>query len=606
MSSYNAPLKDMKFLLKDVIGLAEVGSLPGYEDATPDTVDAILDEAARFSNEVLDPLNVVGDREGPVYDAKASSVRTSPGFKDAYRQFCENGWNALAFEPEWGGQGLPKLVSTPVLEMWKSANLAFSLCPMLTQGAIEALILRGSDTLKKTYLEKMVSGTWTGTMNLTEAQAGSDLSLIRTRAERRNDAEHGEHYRLFGQKIFITWGEHDVAENIIHLVLARTPDAPEGVKGISLFVVPKFLPKADGTPGRRNDLRAGSIEHKLGIHGSPTAVMLYGDQGEGAVGYVVGEENRGLEYMFIMMNAARFVVGLEGVALAERSFQRAVAFASERLQGRDLVEGKTVPIIRHPDIRRMLMSMKSQAEATRALAYAVAAAMDVARLHPDEASRRKAQGYVDLMIPVVKGWSTEAGVQAASLGVQVHGGMGFIEETGAAQHLRDARITTIYEGTTGIQANDLLGRKLLRDGGAAMREWLASIGTLDTELAGARNPDIIALRSPLSSSVQALAECVDYFLATGKKDPRAVYAGAVPFLSLTGNVAGGAMLARCALVADRKLGTPGADDAFLRAKIATARFFAEHFLVQSGGLRESIVRGASTIMEIPDSQFVAA
>ncbi len=605
MSSYSAPLKDMKFLLKDVIGLAEVGSLPGCEDATPDTADAILEEAAKFAGEVLDPLNVVGDREGPSYDGATSRVKTSPGFKEAYRQFCENGWNGLGFEPEWGGQGLPKLVSTPVLEMLKSANLAFSLCPMLTQGAIEALVLRGSEQLKTTYLRKMVAGTWTGTMNLTEPQAGSDLSLVRTRAERHTDAENGAHYRLFGQKIFITWGEHDVAENIIHLVLARTPDAPEGVKGISLFVVPKFLPKADGTPGRRNDVRAGSIEHKLGIHGSPTAVMLYGDKGEGAVGFVVGEENRGLEYMFIMMNAARFVVGLEGVALAERAFQRAVHYASERLQGRDLVEGRTVPIIRHPDIRRMLMLMKSQAEATRALAYDVAAAMDIARLHPDETRRKQAQGYVDLMIPVVKGWSTEAGLQVASLGVQVHGGMGFIEETGAAQHLRDARITTIYEGTTGIQANDLLGRKLLRDGGGAMRAWLESLKPLDSALGGAKNPDVGALRGPLAGGAQALIDALKYFVATAKQDPRATFAGAVPFLMLTGHVAGGAMLARSALVAERKLQESGADADFLKAKIATARFFAEHILTQSGGLRDAIVGGASTIMAIADDKLIA-
>ncbi len=606
MSTYSAPLKDMKFLLNEVAGLAEVAALPGYQDATPDTVDAILEEAGRFAAEVLDPLNSVGDRAGSTYNAVDSGVRTPSGFADAYRKFCENGWNALPFEEEWGGQGLPKLVSTPVMEMWKSSNLAFSLCPMLTQGAIEALVLRGSDKLKETYLAKMVSGSWTGTMNLTEPQAGSDLSLVRTRAEPRGDAAHGEHYRIFGQKIFITWGEHDVAENIVHLVLARTPDAPEGVKGISLFAVPKFVPDANGAPGRRNDLRCASLEHKLGIHASPTAVMLYGDKGEGAVGYVVGEENRGLEYMFIMMNAARFVVGLEGVALAERAFQRAVAYASERLQGRDLVEGKTVPIIRHPDIRRMLMLMKSQTEATRALAYVVAGAMDVARRHPDEARREKARGYVDLMIPVVKGWSTEIGMRVASLGVQVHGGMGYIEETGAAQYLRDARITTIYEGTTGIQANDLLGRKLLRDGGEAMREWIESIRKLDGELAAAANADIGALRAPLAAGVQAMTECVAYFLATGKKNPRAVYSGAVPFLTLTGNVAGGALLARCALVAGRKLASRGADEAFFRSKISTARFFAEHFLVRSGGLCDSIVRGASTIMEIPDSQFIAA
>src|ERR671930_1297600 len=459
MSTYQAPLKDMKFVLHELAGVAEVAKLPGYEDASADTVDAILEEAAKFATGVLDPINYSGDQEGSKWADGA--VRTPAGFREAYQQFCQGGWNALPFESEWGGQGLPRLVSTPVQEMWKSANLSFSLCPLLTQGAIEALLLRGSDELKRRYLPKMVEGSWTGTMNLTEPQAGSDLSLVRTRAERQ-----GEHYLISGQKIFITYGEHDLA---VHLVLARTPDAPEGVKGISLFVVPKFIPNADGTAGKRNAAKCASIEHKLGIHASPTAVMVY----ERAVGYLVGEENRGLEYMFIMMNAARFAVGLEGVAIAERAFQRALAFAKERIQGRDLVQGgKPVPIIRHPDVRRMLMLMKSQTEAMRALAYTTAAAMDYARKHPDAEARKRHQAFVDLMIPVVKGWSTETGIEIASLGVQVHGGMGFVEETGAAQYLRDARITTIYEGTTGIQAMDLVGRKVQREAGATAKSWL--------------------------------------------------------------------------------------------------------------------------------------
>ncbi len=430
--SYQAPLKDMRFVLNELAGLDEVAKLPGYEDATPDTVDAILEEASKFASEVLDPINFSGDREGSKFTDGA--VRTPKGFQHAYQQFCEGGWNALPFGAEWGGQGLPRLVSTPVQEMWKSSNMSFSLCPLLTQGAIEALLLRGSEPLKQAYLPKMVEGKWTGTMNLTEPQAGSDLALVRTRAERS-----GEHYLISGQKIFITYGEHDLAENIVHLVLARTPDAPEGVKGISLFVVPKFL-----NDGKRNTARCASIEHKLGIHASPTAVMVY----DKAVGYLVGEENKGLSYMFIMMNAARFSVGLEGVAISERAFQRALAYAKERLQGKDLAEGaKTVPIIRHPDVRRMLMLMKSQTEAMRALAYVVAAAMDFAHKTQSKAH----QAFVDLMIPVVKGWCTETGIEVASLGVQVHGGMGFVEETGAAQYLRDARITTIYEGTTGIR-----------------------------------------------------------------------------------------------------------------------------------------------------------
>src|SRR5437762_10004243 len=373
MSTYRAPLKDMKFVLNELAGSGEVGKLPGYEDATPDTVDAILEEASKFASGVLDPINYSGDQEGSQWTD--GSVKTPKGFKDAYKQFCEGGWNALPFEAEWGGQSLPRLVSTPVQEMWKSSNMSFSLCPLLTQGAIEALLLRGSEDLKRRYVPKMVAGSWTGTMNLTEPQAGSDLSLVRTRAERQ-----GDHYLISGQKIFITYGEHDMSENIVHLVLARTPDAPEGVKGISLFVVPKFIPHEDGTPGKRNPAKCASIEHKLGIHASPTAVMVY----DKALGYLVGEENRGLEYMFIMMNAARFAVELDGVAISERAFQRALAFAKERMQGRDLVEGRTVPIIRHPDVRRMLMLMKSQTEAMRALAYTPDASLDFAHKLKDK------------------------------------------------------------------------------------------------------------------------------------------------------------------------------------------------------------------------------
>jgi len=477
----------MRFVLNELAGLAEVAKLPGFEEAAPDTVDAILEEASKFSSEVLDPINLSGDQEGS--KLSDGEVRTPRGFRDAYRKFCDGGWNALPFEHEWGGQGLPRLVSTPVQEMWKSSNLSFSLCPLLTQGAVEALLLRGSDALKQAYLPKMIAGKWTGTMNLTEPQAGSDLSLVRTRAERQ-----GNQYLISGQKIFITYGEHDLADNIVHLVLARAPDAPEGVKGISLFVVPKFVPAADGKPGKRNSAKCASIEHKLGIHASPTAVMVY----DKAVGYLVGEENRGLEYMFIMMNAARFAVGLEGVAIAERAFQRALAFSRERLQGRDLVAGgKTVPIIRHPDVRRMLMLMKSQAEAMRALAYTTAAAMDFAHKSEDPAERKRHQAYVDLMIPVVKGWSTETGIEIASLGVQVHGGMGFVEETGAAQYLRDARITTIYEGTTGIQAMDLVGRKIAREGGATAKEWIARLKQFEAELGRSRQPHIQAFKNQL-------------------------------------------------------------------------------------------------------------
>ena len=585
MSVYAAPLKDMRFVLNELAGLREVAQLPGYEDATPDTVDAILEEASKFATEILDPINYSGDQEGSKWSG--GEVRTPKGFREAYRRFCEGGWNALPFEHEWGGQGLPRLVSTPVQEMWKSSNMSFSLCPLLTQGAIEALLLRGSEPLKKAYLPKMVEGTWAGTMNLTEPQAGSDLSLVKTKAERS-----GEHYLISGQKIFITYGEHDLTENIVHLVLARTPDAPEGVKGISLFIVPKFVPGPDGKPGKRNGAQCASIEHKLGIHASPTAVMVY----DKAVGYLVGEENRGLETMFIMMNAARFAVGLEGVAIAERAFQRALAFAKERLQGRDLVAGgKTVSIIHHPDVRRMLMLMKSQTEAMRALAYTTAAALDFSHKTKD----KQHQAFVDLMIPVVKGWCTETGIDVASLGVQVHGGMGFIEETGAAQYLRDARITTIYEGTTGIQAMDLVGRKIAREGGATAKAWIAEVKKLDGALSG--HPSI---RQNLMAGIQAVADCVDFIVA--EKNPNIAFAGAVPFLRLMGIVAGGWQMARASLASQRLLSSQQGDKSFLQAKIVTAQFFAEQVLVQAPGLRDTVVKGASGVMALSEDQFLAA
>jgi len=596
MSSYVAPLKDMRFVLNELAGLAEVAKLPGYQDASADTVDAILEEAGKFSSGVLDPLNRPGDTEGAVL--KDGAVTMPKGFKEAYRQFVEGGWSALPLEPEWGGQGLPKLVSTPVTEMVTSANMSFSLCPMLTQGAIEALLTAGSDALKQRFLPKMTDGSWTGTMNLTEPQAGSDLAQVRTKAERS-----GDHYLITGQKIFITFGEHDLTDNIVHLVLARTPDAPEGVKGISLFIVPKFLVKPDGSLGERNAAHCASIEHKLGIHASPTAVMVF----DKAVGYLVGEENRGLAYMFIMMNAARFAVGLEGVSIAERAFQRALAYAKDRLQGRDVAGGaQTVPIIQHPDVRRMLMLMKSQTEAMRALAYVVAAAMDVAARHPDEATRQRSQAFVDLMIPVVKGWSTETGIEVASLGVQVHGGMGFIEETGAAQHLRDARITTIYEGTTGIQANDLIGRKIAREGGATVKGWLEQLRAFDAELAASSNGDLKAIRARLGDGVNAIADSVDWLLANFGADVRAASAAAVPLLRLMGIVAGGWQMARAALIAEQRLAGGEGDKPFYAAKIATARFYADQLLVQAPGLAATVTSGAAGVMTLDESQFLAA
>src|SRR5512146_400614 len=471
MSTYRAPLADMTFVMNELAGLSAVERLPGFEEATPDTVAAILEEASKFASDVLDPLNASGDREGAKL-LQDGSVKTPEGFKSAYLRFVENGWNGLNKPAEYGGQNLPQLVAAAVEEMWHASNMAFDLCPMLTQGAIDALELCGSPELKARYLPNMVTGKWAGTMNLTEPQAGSDLAAVRTRAVPQGDGT----YKLYGQKIFITYGEQDYTENIVHLVLARTPDAPEGVKGISLFLVPKFLVNPDGSLGARNDVRCVSLEHKLGIHASPTCVLAFGDQG-GATGWVVGEENRGLEYMFITMNAARYSVGLEGVGLCERAYQVALQYAKERTQGTELgvKSREKVAILRHPDVRRMLLLMKARTESLRAIAAVTAAATDTARCHPDAARRAKSQAFVELMIPIVKAWSTDSAVEIASLGIQVHGGMGFIEETGAAQFLRDARITPIYEGTNGIQAADLIGRKVARDKGETIRGVIAEM-----------------------------------------------------------------------------------------------------------------------------------
>ena len=593
MSEYKAPLRDMHFVLHELAGLAEIARLPGCEEINAELVDQILEEGAKFATGVLSPLNRPADEEGSHWDK--GKVTTPKGFKEAYKQFIEGGWNGLQAPAEYGGQGLPKIVSMPVVEMWKSANLSFSLVTMLTAGAAEALILRGSDAQKKQYLPKMVGGTWTGTMNLTEPQAGTDLALVRTKATRE-----GDHYRVSGQKIFITYGEHDLTENIVHLVLARVDGAPEGVRGISMFLVPKFLPKEDGSIGERNSVQCASIEHKLGIHASPTAVLVY----ENAIGYLVGEENRGLEYMFIMMNLARFAVGMEGLSISERAYQQALAYAKERIQSRDVTGGgKAVTIIHHPDVRRMLMSMKSQIEAMRALAYVVAAAVDKSLRHSDKAERARNQAFVDLMIPIVKGWFTETGIEIASTGIQVHGGMGFIEETGAAQHLRDARITTIYEGTTGIQANDLIGRKIAREGGATAKDVIAAMRAVEAELGKASGEDMAATREALSAALTAAEECVAWMVITYGNDIKAAHAGAVPFLKLMGIVCGGWQLARSALVAQQRLSEGKGDKSFYEAKIKTARFFADHVLTQAPGLRNTIVHGASAVMALAEEQF---
>jgi alkylation response protein AidB-like acyl-CoA dehydrogenase len=600
MSTYRAPLEEMEFVLNELAGIGQVAELPGFQDAAPDTVAAILGEAAKFAANVLDPLNGTGDREGSKL-LPDGSVQTPAGFKDAYRQYIENGWNGLTKNPEYGGQGLPQLVATPVEEMWHSANMAFDLCPLLTQGAIEAVELCGTPEQKALFLPKMVEGTWTGTMNLTEPQAGSDLAAVRTRAVPQGDGT----YRLHGQKIFITYGEHDFTDNIIHLVLARTPDAPEGVKGISLFLVPKYLVNSDGSRGERNDVHCASLEHKLGIHASPTAVLAYGDKG-GAVGYLIGQENRGLEYMFIMMNLARFSVGVEGVGISERAYQRAVAYARERVQGKPVgmdEERASGAIIEHPDIRRMLMTMRAYTEATRVVAYVTAAAMDNARRHPDAAARKRHQAFVDLMIPIVKGHSTEVAQEVTYLGVQVHGGMGFIEETGAAQYYRDARIITIYEGTTGIQANDLLGRKTARDRGETARAIAADIDKVAAKLASHADPALRPVGLRLAAATASLQNAIDWVVATFDSKVRVAHAAAVPYLRLWGLAAGGWQMGRAALIAAEKLASGSGDARFLRAKIATARFYAENLLPQAEALEQSITEGSDSALALAAEQF---
>ena len=598
MSEYIAPLREMRFVLTELAGLDEISALPGFEDATPDTVEAVLEEAGKFAAGVLAPLNRVGDLQGARWEN--GHVFTPPGWRDAYDQFRDAGWTALAIPKEYGGQGLPQLVSAMVEEMWNGSNLAFALCPFLNRGAIAALEVAGSQQIKQRYLQKMVSGEWTGTMNLTEAQAGSDLAALRTRAVPGADGTYG----IQGQKIFISYGEHDLADNIVHLVLARTPDAPAGTKGISLFVVPKVLVDNEGTLGARNDVRCASIEHKLGIHGSPTAMLAFGDQG-GAVGHLVGEENRGLEYMFVMMNEARFAVGLQGIGLAERAYQRALAYARERVQGSEVgrKDGARVAIIRHPDVRRMLMSMKCRIEAMRALAAVVAASLDRAHAHPDAATRRQNQAFVDLMMPVVKAWSTENGMDIASLGVQIHGGMGFVEETGAAQHMRDARITTIYEGTTGIQAGDLVGRKIAREGGSTILRVIAQMAEVGALLAKQDDANLRAIGYALGNGTQALASSVRFVVETYERDPKRVLVGAVPFLELFGIVAGGWQIGRSALAASRLLGQGDDDSVFLRTKILTARFYADHFLSRVSGLASTVALGSEAAIAMADENF---
>jgi 3-(methylthio)propanoyl-CoA dehydrogenase len=591
MHEYQAPLADMKFVLRELVDLAQLGQLPGFGDMTADVAEAVLDEGAKFAGSVLSPLNRSGDQEGARW--QDGQVLTAAGWKQAYDRFVSDGWNALSCPAEFGGQNLPRVLSAMIEEMWNGANVAFALCPMLTRGAIDAIELRGSESQKDMYLPKMVSGAWTGTMVLTEPQAGSDLSAVRTRAVPRSDGR----FLLTGQKIFITYGEHDLTQNIVHMVLARKAGAPEGVRGISLFLVPKFLVNADGSLGARNDVHCVSIEEKLGIHASPTCVLAFGQNG-GAVGELVGEENRGLEYMFIMMNAARYSVGIEGVGISERAYQTALGYARERVQGTEAGArgGARVTIVRHPDVRRMLLLMKSHGEAMRALAAVVAVSLDAARLHPRTEEREHHQAMADLMIPVIKGWCTENSVDIASLGIQVHGGVGFIEETGAAQYLRDARITPIYEGTTGIQANDLVGRKLARDGGRAARVLIDQMRGVASDLDGDEN--LSDLAPTFRAAIDALESAIRHVVENYATDIRGVSVGAVPMLKLFGIVTGGWQLLRSALISQRRCRERSSNAAagFYEAKILTARFYADYVLSQASGLSHAIVRGAAAAL----------
>jgi alkylation response protein AidB-like acyl-CoA dehydrogenase len=582
--SYRAPVKDMLFVMKELAGIDALSALPGLADAGSETAAAVLEECARFNEEVVAPLNVEGDRNPSSF--KDGAVTTTPGFKAAFRQFAEGGWQGLQHPAEFGGQGLPKLIHAACCEMVNSASMSFALCPLLTDGAIEALLTAGSPAQQATYIPKMIEGRWTGSMNLTEPQAGSDLSLVRTRAQPQPDGS----YRLYGTKIFITYGEHDLAENIVHLVLARIAGAPEGIKGLSLFICPKVL--ADG---RRNDVHCVSIEHKLGIKASPTAVLQYGDHG-GAEAALVGAENRGLETMFIMMNAARYQVGVQGIALAERAYQKAVRYARDRVQGRP-VDGTlpaAAPILHHPDVRRMLMTMRAQIEGCRAMALVAAAALDLAHAHPDAQVRQQNHSFYEFLVPLIKGYSTEMSQEVASFGVQIHGGMGFIEETGAAQYLRDARILTIYEGTTAIQANDLIGRKTARDGGEVARAIAALIEGTEGALAGRSSAACRRMAGRLGAGRRAFLDAVAYVTSQGRANPNAAYAGSVPYLMLAATVVAGWQMARALMVAEDAV-AEGRDLDFMKAKIATAGFYADHILTRVGAWRDSIVEGADSV-----------
>jgi len=597
MADYTAPLDDIRFVLRHVAGLGELASLDGFAHAEPDVVDGVLEECARFMQNEVAPLNRVGDIETSVWH-QDGSVTTPTGFIEAYKDYVAAGWGGVPFPEEFGGGGFPWLVGIAMQEMMTASNEAFSMAPLLSQGAIDALLAHGDETIKETWLPRMVSGEWTATMNLSEPQAGSDVGAVRTRAERQDDGT----YRITGTKIWISWGEHDLAENIVHLVLARTPDAPPGTKGISMFIVPKFLIDDDGSLTDRNGVVCRSIEHKLGIKASPTCVLDY----DGATGYLVGEENRGMAYMFTMMNNARLSVGLQGLAVGDRAYQDARQYAMERQQGRAVgaPAGEQSVIIEHPDVRRMLLTMKAQLEALRCLIYRTAQGIDVAHRHADEHVRTAAQERVDLLIPVCKGWGTDLGVDVTSTAIQVFGGMGYVEETGVAQHFRDARIAPIYEGTNGIQAMDLVGRKLPMRAGGVVKDLLADVGgTVERGRAAGGDHAVIADR--LADALAALTESTDWLMANGLEDVRHALAGATPYLRQFGIVTGGWLLAESALTADELAAGDGDgfDEAFLAAKRTTARFYATQLLPQAAGLTGAVTAGFDDLMALAPAQF---
>ncbi len=591
---YTAPIKDMQFVINELIDIDALSSYPNFEDMSPDLVEAILSEAGKVASDVLAPLNKIGDQQGS--HLKDGKVVVPEGFTEAFKLFSESGWMSVDQTPEFGGQGLPHLMQTSVSEMWHASNMAFTLCPLLTNGAVEAIHAHASEALQKKYLPNMIAGKWTGTMNLTEPQAGSDLAAVRTKATR-----DGDQYRIKGQKIYITWGDHEMTENVIHLVLARLPDAPEGVKGISLFLVPKYLVNDDGSIGERNDVKPVSLEHKMGIHASPTCVMSFGDN-DGAIGYLVGEEHNGLMCMFTMMNLARLAVGMEGVGICEATYQIAVAYAKERKQGFAPGHEGRVAIIEHADVRRILMQMRAFSEATRAIGYTAAAAHDHAHNSPDEAVRKQQQTRVDLLIPIVKGWCTEIAQEVSSLAVQVHGGMGFVEETGIAQYMRDARILPIYEGTTGIQALDLMGRKLMRDSGAGMMDLLEEVKAFNTELQNQDDAVFGSIKTQFGSSLNAVNETMSWLLKNAKSDPNLASAVGVNVLMMMGTTMGGYLLAKGAVAAQKHL-DDGANDEFYSNKIAVANFYAEQILPRSTAYATSVQTGHAAVMSLATDSF---